>query len=78
MINIGMMFKNIIPLELLAQLPRPFVHRLRDLRLKQMEETNKQQEQQSQAMMAMNRRNMRPPSNVGFGTSIDDIIDELT
>lgn len=38
----GMLFKNIIPMEMLVQMPLPFVHRLRDIRIKQLEEANKQ------------------------------------
>lgn len=33
----GHMFNKIIPMEMLAQMPLSFVHRLRDLRMKQIE-----------------------------------------
>lgn len=62
------MFNKIIPFDILVQLPRPFVHRLRDIRMKQLEEMNKQQQTQS-------GKNIIPPMNE---TAIDDLIDELT
>ena len=40
------MFGKIIPMNVLAQMPLPFVHRLRDIRIKQIEEANKMQERQ--------------------------------
>lgn len=39
------LFGKLIPFETLAQMPLPFVHRLRDIRLKQLEERNKQREE---------------------------------
>jgi len=72
------MFNKIIPMDMLAQLPLPFVHRLRDIRIKQIEEANKHQE----AMMN-NPNYVLPPNARGVdhamfnGTAIDDIIDEL-
>lgn len=62
------MFNKIIPFDILVQLPRPFVHRLRDIRMKQLEEMNKQQQTQS-------GKNIISPMNE---TAIDDLIDELT
>lgn len=80
------MFNKIIPLNMLAQLPRPFVHRLRDIRIKQLEEQNKEQErmmrEQEQARMAQqaNARNSFPAPQTfsGAGASLGDFIDELT
>ena len=83
----GLMFNKIIPFEVLAQLPRPFVHRLRDIRLKQLEEVNNQQVSQMNQMQNQStpgRRNMVQPQTRGIdpamfnGTAIDDLIDELT
>lgn len=83
----GLMFNKIIPFEVLAQLPRPFVHRLRDIRIKQLEEANNQQVSQMNQMQnqsAPGRRNMVQPQTRGIdsamfnGTAIDDLIDELT
>lgn len=81
----GLMFNKIIPMEMLAQLPLPFVHRLRDIRIKQLEEAHKQQE----AAMRRNKSAARSgtpsiPVPAGLdpgmfnGTPYDDIIDELT
>jgi len=41
----GLLLGKIIPFETLAQMPLPFVHRLRDIRIKQLEEQKKQQEE---------------------------------
>ena len=78
----GLLFNKIIPMDMLARLPRPFVHRLRDIRIKQLEDQNREQErmmkQQEQKMG--NARNALPavsPSSIG-GASFEDIIDELT
>ena len=38
------MFNKIIPFDTLAQMPRPFVHRLRDKRLQQLEEKRRNQD----------------------------------
>jgi hypothetical protein len=74
-------------MDMLAQLPRPFVHRLRDLRLKQLEEQNKEQErimrQQEQARANQQQNAARqsfPPPHAfsGAGASLEDFIDELT
>lgn len=73
------MFNKIIPMEMLAQMPLPFVHRLRDIRIKQLEEANKEQEKQMQAF-----RNSPPQqANRGgvpsfAGVTYEDLIDELT
>lgn len=82
----GLLFNKLIPMEMLAQLPRPFVHRLRDIRMKQLEEQNKEQErlmrQQEQARMNENARarNSFPQTSQfsGAGASLEDFIDELT
>ena len=77
------MFNKIIPFDTLAQMPRPFVHRLRDIRIKQLEEANKQQAQHMQNITnksnTMNH-SFPPGFNPGAidGSPIDDIIDELT
>jgi hypothetical protein len=82
----GLMFAKIIPMETLVQLPLPFVHRLRDIRIKQLEEAQKQQQENMKSMqshMPTGSRKTRP--NVGAldpamfnGTPYDDLIDELT
>lgn len=83
----GLMFNKIIPMEMLAQMPLPFVHRLRDIRMKQLEEQNKQQ---AAEMQKLQQRAAGPRGNIqnnlprGINpailndTAIDDFIDELT
>jgi hypothetical protein len=63
-----MLFKNIIPMELLAQMPRSFVHRLRDLRIKQLEDAQSNQ----------NNTNMSIGNNIISETAIEDLVDELS
>lgn len=87
------MFGKIIPMDMLAQMPLHFVHRLRDIRIKQIEEANKQQEIQMAQMQndkGNKQRNMNKVPNhpalrgrsidyaMFNGTPFDDIIDELT
>lgn len=87
------MFGKIIPLDMLARMPLPFVHRLRDIRIKQLQEANRQQELQLQQTRMRQTNNMRRSTqyttrNNQFnrsvdpamfnGTPFDDIIDELT
>ena len=72
------MFGKIIPMDMLLQMPLPFVHRLRDIRLKQLEEINNKMNANAQ----MNGTTPVIPSGVDHamfnGTPMDDIIDELT
>lgn len=72
------MFGKIIPMDMLLQMPLPFVYRLRDIRLKQLEEANNR-------MNAAANNPVVPPSGLSGvdhamfnGTPMDDIIDELT
>jgi hypothetical protein len=82
----GLIFNKIIPLDMLAQLPRPFVHRLRDIRIKQLEEQNKEQEKmmKQQEQARINQQNNarqsfpQPQQFSGVGASLEDFIDELT
>ena len=79
----GSIFNKIIPMDMLVQLPRPFVHRLRDIRIKQLEEQHREQERmmkgQEQNMHNIANSVQRPPSKPSIGgASFEDIIDELT
>ena len=82
----GLIFNKIIPLDMLAQLPRPFVHRLRDIRIKQLEEQNKEQEKmmKQQEQARINQQNNarqsfpQPQQFSSVGASLEDFIDELT
>lgn len=81
MIELGLLFGKIIPFDTLAQLPLHFVHRLRDLRIKQVEEANRAQSNQMNSI-----KNNAPliPNGAALdpamfnGTPLDDIVDELT
>lgn len=72
MIEIGLLFKNIIPMEMLARMPLPFVHRLRDIRKKQLE--------LSRADMEGSSRTPPQPSGppIMDDPMMDDLIDELS
>lgn len=79
----GQLFNKVLPMEMLAQLPRPFVHRLRDIRIKQLEEQHKEQEsmmkQQEQARNNLSRAQNNVASSPSFaGAALEDFIDELT
>jgi hypothetical protein len=47
LINYAQLLKNIIPIGVLMEMPLPFVHRLRDLRIEQLEAQRKEQENES-------------------------------
>jgi len=66
----GLLFNKIIPMEMLARMPRSFVHRLRDLRIKQLE---------AQRNGGNNIPPQTPIPNPAFdNTAIEDLIDELS
>lgn len=67
MIEMGMLFKNLIPIETLGGMPLPFLHRLRDIRIKQLEDQNKQR------MATANNGVPAIPQS-----AIDDIVDEIS
>lgn len=75
-------FKGLISLEMLAQMPLPFVHRLRDIRIKQMEAKRRQQEIATSKMSNIGNMNPNAPANQAFQgldeSAIEDIVDELT
>lgn len=79
MIELGLLLGKIIPMDVLTQLPLHFVHRLRDLRIKQVEEANRAQSAQLNQKQAPLIPNGAMPDPAMFnGTPLDDIIDELT
>ena len=75
------MFGKIISMDMLARMPLPFVHRLRDIRIKQLQEANKQQELQMQQAKINQQRNLmnngrippnwKPPVQNTFGGGMD-------
>ena len=77
------LMKGLIPIETLARMPLPFVHRLRDLRIKQIEAKRRQQEIMANKMPKfngdVNSNNYAPPNMSGFDESaIEELVDELT
>lgn len=92
MIEMGLLLGKMIPMDVLMRLPRPFVHRLRDVRIKQLEDANREREQQQreQQLRSGDIRNLQagaqaqqmpslPAWDPGMqtGTEIDDLMDEL-
>ena len=77
----GYMFNKIIPMEMLAQMPLSFVHRLRDVRMKQLE-TEQQNQQNSQGITpnGINNTNNQytPREFLANKTIIEEAIDELS
>lgn len=63
------------------QMPRPFVHRLRDIRIKMLEDANKEREQQLSQQNKDNQTGIpqMPVWDAGMqtGTDLDDLMDEL-
>ena len=77
----GYMFNKIIPMEMLAQMPLSFVHRLRDVRMKQLE-TEQQDQQNSQGITpnGINNTNNQytPREFLANKAIIEEAIDELS
>ena len=77
----GYMFNKIIPMEMLAQMPLSFVHRLRDVRMKQLE-TEQQNQQNSQGITpnGINNTNNQytPQEFLANKAIIEEAIDELS
>ena len=72
----GLMFNKIIPMEMLAQMPLPFVHRLRDIRLKQLQEANRSQNLNG---LPVPQIPQGAPMNYALQqAAIDDLVDELS
>jgi hypothetical protein len=69
------LMKGLIPIEMLAQMPLPFVHYLRDIRVKQIEA--KRQHQEAMSRQAMNNSQRSAP-NQQMGAPLDEAaIEEL-
>ena len=66
MIELGKLFNKVLPIEFVMRLPRPYVYRLRDHRIKQLMEERKAIE-----------KSTKGSSGFGYNT-MEDIIDELT
>lgn len=80
-----MLLGKYIPIEMLVQLPLPFVHRLRDIRIKQLEEQRRKQDianaQMNRTINSGNPRMPQRPKTPNFAgiddSDLDDLVDEL-
>lgn len=75
---LGQLFKHIIPMDILLQLPLQQLHIMRDIRIKQLEEQQRE--------MANTTRGSAPPASAGGmprtpqipSTAVEDLITELS
>lgn len=77
------LMKGLIPIETLAQMPLPFVHRLRDLRIQQLEAKKRQSEIMASRMPTPNQavQNANAQSSAAGGldeSAIEEIVEGLT
>ena len=72
--------KGLVPIEMLAQMPLPFVHYLRDIRVKQLEAKRQQQEALARQQAPPQRQASGPPQMpTGLDESaLEQLVDELT
>lgn len=73
----GLMFNKIIPMEMLANMPLSFVHRLRDIRCEQLKEQAKQQHLTENNNNWANE-NVQNLSDAYNRSGIEDLVDELS
>ena len=69
----GLLFNKIIPMEMLAQMPLPFVHRLRDIRIKQLQEAQQQSHGGSNG-----NPTILPNALAAQQYAIENLVDELS
>lgn len=76
------LFKGLLSIEILAEMPLPFVHILRDERIKQLEAKKRQSEIMANRMSNSFDKPMPTPDNgagAGFDESaIEDIVEGIT
>lgn len=77
------LMKGLISIETLAEMPLPFVHILRDERIKQLEAKKRQSEimanRMSNSQNAINQPASHPEAGAGFDESaIEEIVEGLT
>lgn len=78
------LMKGLIPIETLAQMPLPFVHRLRDLRIQQLEAKKRQSEIMASRMPSPNSTvaSANSQSSAAAGgldeSAIEEIVEGLT
>lgn len=85
LIEFGMLLGKYVPVEMLVQMPLPFVHCLRDIRLKQLEEQKRKQDiasaQMHRTMNSGNNPQQHQPKMPSFSgiddSALDDLVDEL-
>lgn len=75
--------KGLIPIETLAQMPLPFVHRLRDLRIQQLEAKKRQSEimasrMPSPSQAVHNAQAQGAPAGGLDESAIEEIVEGLT
>lgn len=76
----GMLLGKYIPIEMLARMPLPFVHRLRDIRIKQLEEQKRRQDLlNAQMKHPTSNNNALPKMPIGGldDSDLDDLVDDL-
>ena len=77
------LFKGLLSIEMLAEMPLPFVHILRDERIKQLEAKKRQSEimanKMSNPQNMMNQSASHPEAGAGFDeAAIEEIVEGLT
>lgn len=76
------LMKGLISIDTLGQMPLPFVHILRDERIKQLEAKKRQSEIMASKMPNQYNNNNQPTSNSGVGgfdeSAIEEIVEGLT
>lgn len=73
--------KGLVPIEMLAQMPLPFVHYLRDIRVKQLEAKRQQQEALARQQAPPQRQTSNGPPQMPAGldeSALEQLVDELT
>lgn len=76
-----MLLSKYIPMQMIAQMPRPFVYRLRDMRTRQIEKENKLRQQQMGINDFTNNTNVNGlnyAQQVFDGSTIDRLVEELS
>lgn len=77
--EIATLMKGLISIETLGQMPLPFVHILRDMRLKQLEAKKQYQEQQMATQQQRTPNTKQPQQSPMFDESaVQELVDELT
>lgn len=77
-IEMATLMKGLLPIELLAEMPLPFVHILRDVRIKQLEAKKRQSEiMASKLPNPANARSTTPAQQAGVDGLDESAIEEL-